>query len=99
VPVTLVVDRRKALHERLAPRVLPFIGRINRATGRPYTRAEAAAELGLTVHVMYLAWRLAKRSAAPEQPCRCRSLAAAGVVELKPSSASVTGTPVAAPAA
>ena len=67
-PVTLVVDRRQAVHVRLAPRVAPFIGRTNPATGLPYTRADVAAELGCGVDVLYLAWRFAETGVAREGP-------------------------------
>ena len=66
--VTLILDRRKSLRERLAPRVKPFLGKINRATSRLYTRAEVAAELGFSVDVVYKAWALAQTGAAPRAP-------------------------------
>ena len=66
--MTLVVDRRQAVHVRLAPRVAPFIGRTNPATGLPYTRADVAAELGCGVDVLYLAWRFAETGVAREGP-------------------------------
>jgi hypothetical protein len=57
--VTLVVDRRKSLHERLAPRVRNYLDQINPTTGKPYTRAEVAKGLEVSLDVMHLAWRLA----------------------------------------
>jgi hypothetical protein len=67
-PVTLVVDRRRPLHERLAPRVKPYVGTVNPATGKPYTRAEVAAALGVSPDVVYLAWRVAAGRTARKTP-------------------------------
>jgi DNA invertase Pin-like site-specific DNA recombinase len=74
--VRLVVDRRRAYHERLAPRVQPYVGRTNPDTGRPYTRREVAKALGEKVDVVYLAWRYAStgraRAPRPGRPTRAR---------------------------